>query len=81
MTTFEPTEESKKQYDGVSSGKKLSVFSNKALFTWGNILTCKHCKESWNDHAGIATKRVPAGMCLTEKNLKESGTYLIEESK
>jgi len=55
---------------------KVSVFAKNAP-VWGDMLICDNCNESWNDHAPVPKGKVPAGMCLTEANLKVTGTYII----
>lgn len=56
--------------------KKLSVFDTSAS-SWGDMIICEHCDDTWNNHAGYSNQKVPAGMCLTEANLNATGTYVI----
>lgn len=77
MTTFEPTESSQTKYGKSSNRKKVSNASDSSL-RWGDMLMCKHCNKSWNDHAAAPVGKAPAGMCLTEENFKETGTYQID---
>ena len=55
MTTFTPTIDSKLKYDQATGNKKLSVFSEKALGTWGEMLICVHCEDNWNEHNSLGT--------------------------